>query len=108
MKFLILFLFSIISIALVAFQSEVELSSRSRLLLRQEIQLLENNTLKNILIEQNLSKRNAILENALLEIKKIRENSALQLKKDEKMITKSVQNLKAMSSQNQALYKEVL
>lgn len=102
MKFWISILFSIISVVCVVLQSPSDLSSRSHLELRQEIQLLENNAFRNILREQNLSKRSLILEDTIAEIEKIRSNSPVQLKADEQSIIKMVQNLKQMSSLNQA------
>ena len=104
MKFWILILFSIISVVVAALSSSTELSARTRLELKQEIQLLENNAFRNILREQNLSKRSQILDQAINEIQKLRAANPVQLKSDEKSIIKMVQNLKDMSTQNQAQY----
>lgn len=104
MKFWILFLFSVISVALANLKSSNDFSVRTRLELKQEIQLLENNAFRNILHEQNLSKRSVILDQAIAEIQKMRSVNPVQLKADEKSISKMVQNLKDMSTQNQAQY----
>ena len=108
MKIQILFIFSIISIAIVAGYSSALVKPKSQLFLRQEILVLENNAFRNLLKEQNLYKRNQVLEKALLEIEKLRSESPMQLSGDEKVISKIVQNLKSMGLQNQAQHKEVL
>lgn len=104
MKFQFLLIFSLISLIFIGLFSPVHQHHQSRLDLRQEIQILENNALKNILIEQDLSKRSSILETAMVEVQKLRNISPQQLNPDEKAIEKIVQNLKAMSSLNQAQY----
>ena len=70
--------------------------------------MLENNTLRNLLKEENLFKRNLVLEKGLNEIEKLRAEYPMQLMRDEKAISKIVQNLKLMGLQNQAQHKEVL
>ncbi len=102
MKFHYLFLFSIISIIIVACSSGTDKAPNSKLVLRQEILVLENNAFRNLIMEQNLFKRSQVLEKALLDIEKLRAQSPMQLSRDEKAISKIVQNLKSMGLQNQA------
>ena len=102
MKFHYLFLFSIISIIIVANNYGTEEALKSKLQLRQEIIVLENNAFRNLIREQNLLKRSQVFENALMEIEKLRAQSPTQLARDEKAISKIVQNLKSMGLQNQA------
>lgn len=99
---------SIISIIIVASNSGADKAPKSKLELRQQILVLENNAFRNLLKEQNLHKRSQVLENALTEIEKLRTQSPMQLARDEKAISKIVQNLKSMGLQNQAQHKEVL
>lgn len=105
MRFLVLILFSSLSLILIYSAVPVEDSAHSKLLLRQQIQLLESNAIRNILNEQKLDKRGKILTEALIEIQKVRDKAPQQLKTDEKAIVRMVQSLKSLSSQNQAQFK---
>lgn len=105
MRFLFLILFSSLSLILIYSAVPVEDSAHSKLLLRQQIQLLENNAIRNILNEQRLDKRAQILTDALNDIQKLRNKAPQQLKADEKAIVRMVQSLKSLSSQNQAQFK---
>ncbi len=105
MKILFLFIFSISSVAIVGSLSYSRKTPTAQLVLRQQIQLLESNSLRNILREQNIQKRDLILSSAIHEIEKLRIAFPVQLKKDEKAISKIVLNLKSMDSKTQAQYK---
>ena len=88
-------------------KGHIEISHREEreLSLKQEILTIQINTIRNLMREQDLAKRNFIVSRSLENIEKLRQMHPVQVGRDERLIEKTVQNLRLLKAQKLAQYK---
>lgn len=88
-------------------KGHIEISHREEreLSLKQEVLTIQINTIRNLMREQDLAKRNFIVSRSLEDIEMLRQMHPVQVGRDERLIEKTVQNLRLLKAQKLAQYK---
>ena len=84
---------------------EVSTREKTELSLKQEVLTIHVNTIRNLMREQDLVKRNLIVSQSLEDIEKLRQIHPVQISRDERLIEKTIQNLRLLKAQKLAQYK---